>query len=197
MVKAFFACRDRKRPGGLGHFADRQAGWAGFRCFRLRRRHKANAAEVSSRPARRLGPGARAVGGSGVRKITLTWLPMHRFDPQEGLIYAEFRLAGLISAVFLNVCLCNDTVAANIRMARSDATEAGLRTSVDTAHSEGAGRLRPAIPAGGLREASCNGSRSRPLPKDAPIMIHDAPLAILASESELSVQRGIDAVRRW
>lgn len=72
-------------------------------------------------------------------------------------------------------------------MARSDASEAGLRTSVDIAHSKGRGP-RPAIPAGG------NGSRSRPLPKDSPIMIHDAPVAILASESELSVQRGIDAV---
>lgn len=88
---------------------------------------------------------------------------MHLSDPQEGAICAGFRLAGLISVVFLNVCLCNDTVAANIRMARSDASEAGLRTSVDTAHSEGAGRLRPAISAGGLREASGNGSRSRPL----------------------------------
>lgn len=62
---------------------------------------------------------------------------MHRSDPQEGLIYAEFRMVGLISVVLLNVCLCNDTVAANIRMARSDASEAGLRTSVDTAHSKG------------------------------------------------------------
>ncbi|MBL3585620.1 hypothetical protein JMM61_09570 [Rhodovulum sulfidophilum] len=112
---------------------------------------------------------------------------MHRSDPQEGAIDAGFRLAGLISAVFLNVCLCNDTVAANIRMARSDAREAGLRTSVDTAHSKG----REAAPGdtGGRQRVSI-----RPLPKDAPIMIHDAPLAILASESELSVQRGIDAV---
>ncbi|NDK35735.1 hypothetical protein [Rhodovulum sulfidophilum] len=62
---------------------------------------------------------------------------MHRSDPQEGLIYAGFRLAGLISAVFLNVCLCDDTVASNIRTACSDASEAGLRTSVDTAHSKG------------------------------------------------------------
>ncbi|OLS42821.1 hypothetical protein [Rhodovulum sulfidophilum] len=119
---------------------------------------------------------------------------MHLSDPQEGAIDAEFRLASLISAVFLNVCLCNDTVAANIRMARSDASEAGLRTSVETAHSEGAGRLRPAISAGGLREASGKGSRSRPLPKDAPIVIHDALLAILASESEPSAQRGLEAV---
>jgi len=121
---------------------------------------------------------------------------MHLSDPQEGAIDAEFRLASLISAVFLNVCLCNDTVAANIRMARSDAGEAGLRTSVEAAHSKG----REAAPGdiGGRLEG---GERQRvsiaPAPKDAPIMIHDAPLAILASESELSVQRGIDAVRRW
>ncbi|MBL3551502.1 hypothetical protein [Rhodovulum sulfidophilum] len=78
-------------------------------------------------------------------------------------------------------------------MARSDAGEAGLRISVDIAHSKGRGP-RPAIPAGGLREASGKGSRSRPLPKDALIVIHDAPVAILAAESELSVQLGIDAV---
>ncbi|MBL3610616.1 hypothetical protein [Rhodovulum sulfidophilum] len=85
---------------------------------------------------------------------------MYLSDLQEGAIDAGFRLAGLISVLLLKVCLCNDTVAANIRMARSDASEAGLRTSVDTTHSEGAGRLRPAIPAGGLRKASGNGSRS-------------------------------------
>ncbi|BAQ71560.1 ABC transporter permease (plasmid) [Rhodovulum sulfidophilum] len=138
MVKVFLACRDRKRPGwvsGISQIAGPD--WACSRCLRLRRGHKANAAEVSSRPAPRFGPVARAGGGSGVRKITEARLPMHLSDPQEGAIDAGFRLAGLISVVFLKVCLCNDTVAANIRMARSAAREAGLRTSVDTAHSKG------------------------------------------------------------
>ncbi|MCE8420800.1 hypothetical protein LZ190_19280 [Rhodovulum sulfidophilum] len=97
--------------------------------------------------------------------------------------------------MLLNVCLCNDTVAANIRMARSDAREAGLRTSVDTAHSKGR-EAAPGDTGGRLEGGELQRVSIRLLPKDAPIMIHDAPVEIFASESEPSAQRGIDAVRR-
>ncbi|WP_444870529.1 ATP-binding cassette domain-containing protein [Rhodobacter capsulatus] len=67
------------------------------------------------------------VGPSGCGKTTLTRLLLRHFDPQEGAVQiggidlrqipAE-RLNDLISVVFQDVYLFNDTVLANIRMGR-------------------------------------------------------------------------------
>ncbi|TDX33288.1 ABC transporter ATP-binding protein [Rhodovulum visakhapatnamense] len=161
-------------------------------------------------PARSL---TALVGPSGSGKTTLTKLLMRQSDPQEGAIriggvdlrrIPADRLAGLISVVFQDVYLFNDTVAANIRMARPGATEAELRAAAEAAHClEFIERLPKGwdTPLGDIGGRLSGGERqrisiARALLKDAPIVILDEPTAALDTESELSVQRAIDALVR-
>lgn len=151
------------------------------------------------------------VGPSGSGKTTLTRLLLRHFDPQVGNVriggvdlrsIPVDRLNDLVSVVFQDVYLFDDTVMNNIRMARPNASDGEVRAAAEAAHcldfiarlpqgwetrlGDIGGRL-----SGGERQRI---SIARALLKNAPIVILDEPTAALDAESEISVQRAIDAL---
>jgi len=159
-------------------------------------------------PARRL---TALVGPSGSGKTTVTRLLMRQADPQMGRVLiggVDVRqippqtLQGLVSVVFQDVYLFDDTVMANIRMARPDASDEAVVQAAraaqcldfierlpqgwDTRLGDIGGRL-----SGGERQRI---SIARALLKNAPIVVLDEPTAALDTESEVAVQRAIDAL---
>jgi len=151
------------------------------------------------------------VGASGSGKTTLTRLLLRHFDPQRGSVsiggvdvrdIPADRLLDLVSVVFQDVYLFDDTVMNNIRMARPDASDADVLAAAQAAQcldfinrlpqgwetrlGDVGGRL-----SGGERQRI---SIARALLKNAPIVILDEPTAALDTESEISVQRAIDAL---
>lgn len=153
------------------------------------------------------------VGPSGSGKTTLTRLLMRHADPQAGRVLVggidiksipTEELHQLISVVFQDVYLFDDTIRANIRMARLEASDAeveaaardaqcldvieGLPQGWDTRLGDIGGRL-----SAGERQRI---SIARALLKDAPIVILDEPTASLDTESECAVQRAVDALVR-
>ncbi|RLL71959.1 ABC transporter ATP-binding protein [Paenirhodobacter hankyongi] len=151
------------------------------------------------------------VGPSGCGKTTLTRLLLRHFDPQQGAVTiggvdlrqipAE-RLNSLVSVVFQDVYLFNDTVEANIRMGRPEATEAEVRAAAQAAQCLGFIERLPQgwqTPLGEIGGRLSGGERqrisiARALLKDAPIVVLDEPTAALDTESELAVQRALDAL---
>jgi ATP-binding cassette subfamily B protein len=153
------------------------------------------------------------VGPSGSGKTTLTRLLMRHADPQAGAVtiggvdvrsIPTARLSALVSVVFQDVYLFDDTVRENIRMAQPDATDAEVEAAAraaqcldfierlpdgwDTRLGDLGGRL-----SGGERQRI---SIARALLKDAPIVLLDEPTAALDTESERAVQRAIDVLVR-
>ena len=151
------------------------------------------------------------VGPSGSGKTTMTRLLLRHADPQSGAIriggvdlrtLPPEQLNTLISVVFQDVYLFDDSILANIRMARPDATDEQVLAAAEAAQCRAfierlpqgwhtrigdiGGRL-----SGGERQRI---SIARALLKDAPIVILDEPTAALDTESELAVQRAIDAL---
>ncbi|MEB6660166.1 ABC transporter ATP-binding protein/permease [Achromobacter ruhlandii] len=151
------------------------------------------------------------VGPSGSGKTTLTRLLMRHADPQRGAIRiggVDIRslppadLNRLISTVFQDVHLFDDSVIGNIGMARPEAGEAEVRAAARAAHcldfierlpqgwqtrlGEAGGKL-----SGGERQRL---SIARAILKNAPIVILDEPTAALDTESELAVQAAIDTL---
>lgn len=151
------------------------------------------------------------VGPSGSGKTTLTRLLMRHADPQRGAIRiggVDIRglppadLNRLISTVFQDVHLFDDSVIGNIGMARPEAGEAEVRAAARAAHcldfierlpqgwqtrlGEAGDKL-----SGGERQRL---SIARAILKDAPIVILDEPTAALDTESELAVQAAIDTL---
>ena len=83
------------------------------------------------------------VGPSGGGKTTVTRLLMRHADPQHGTVtiggvdvraIEPERLNRLVSVVFQDVYLFDDTVLANIRMARPEATDAEVHAAARAAH---------------------------------------------------------------
>lgn len=161
-------------------------------------------------PARSL---TALVGPSGSGKTTVTRLLMRHADPQAGRVLiggVDVRhippevLQGLVSVVFQDVYLFDDTVLANIRMAKPQASDDEVADAARAAKclefierlpqgwhtrlGEIGGRL-----SGGERQRI---SIARALLKNAPIVILDEPTAALDTESEVAVQAAIDALVR-
>jgi len=150
------------------------------------------------------------VGPSGCGKTTLTRLLLRHFDPDSGNIcignidlrqMAPETLNNLVSVVFQDVYLFDDTVRANIHMARPDASIEEIEQAArmaqcdfierlpqgwETRLNEMGGRL-----SGGERQRI---SIARALLKNAPILILDEPTAALDTESERAVQTAIDTL---
>jgi len=150
------------------------------------------------------------VGPSGSGKSTLARMLLRHFDGQQGRVLiggTDLRtipvekLNRLVSVVFQDVYLFDDTVLANIQMARPEATRQEIEHAAmmaqcdfierlpqgwDTRLGDIGGRL-----SGGERQRI---SIARALLKNAPILILDEPTAALDTESERAVQRAIDTL---
>ena len=153
------------------------------------------------------------VGPSGSGKTTVTRLLMRQADPQAGSILiggvdlrqiAPDALHRHIATVFQDVYLFDDSVAANLRLARPEASDEALREAARAAQCLA---LIESLPQGWHTRLGDIGARlsggerqrlsiARALLKDAPIVILDEPTAALDTESELGVQAAIDALVR-
>nr|WP_202487760.1 ABC transporter ATP-binding protein [Streptomyces sp. SID8354] len=149
------------------------------------------------------------VGTSGSGKTTLTRLLCRYADPQHGTV----RIGGTdlttlapddvlrhIAVVFQDVHLFDDTIRANIALARPDAGDpeieaaaraAGIHdfvTRLPDGYATRVGELGSAL-SGGERQRI---SIARAFLKDAPVIVLDEPTAALDTESEAVVQKAID-----
>ncbi|MEU5305619.1 ABC transporter ATP-binding protein [Streptomyces noursei] len=148
------------------------------------------------------------VGTSGSGKTTITRLLCRYADPQHGTV----RIGGTdltalapddvlrhIAVVFQDVHLFDDTIRANIALARPDATDAEIEAAARAAgihhfvsrlpdgYATRVGELGSAL-SGGERQRL---SIARAFLKDAPVILLDEPTAALDSESEAVVQEAI------
>ncbi len=149
------------------------------------------------------------VGMSGGGKTTLVHLLPRFFDPTEGAVLLggvdlrDYRVASLRAAIALvgqNAFLFNDTVRANIRYGRLEASDAEVEAA---ARSANAHEFILGLPQGydtglgeqGLRLSGGERARiaiARALLKNAPILILDEATAALDSTSEQLVQAAIE-----
>lgn len=151
------------------------------------------------------------VGASGSGKTTLTRLLLRYADPQQGAIYiggvdirqiATDQLNDLIAVVFQDVYLFDDSILANIRMGRPDASKQEV---IEAAKSAQCHDFIMQLPQGYETRIGEIGSQlsggekqrisiARALLKDAPIVILDEPTAALDTYSEIAVQQAIDVL---
>ncbi|MFK4824904.1 ATP-binding cassette domain-containing protein [Paenochrobactrum sp. BZR 588] len=111
-------------------------------------------------------------------------------------------LNSLVPVVFQDVYLFDDTVIANIRMAKPSATDEEVVAAARAAHAHDFISHLPAgyeTRIGDLGGRLSGGERQRmsivrAMLKDAPIVILDEPTAALDTESEVAVQATIDAL---
>lgn len=151
------------------------------------------------------------VGPSGCGKTTLAKLAARLYDPDQGTVLMggadiskadSFSVASHISTVFQEVVLFNDTIAANIRVGKPDASDEEvlqaaeaaccmefvnrLEKGMETVISENGSSL-----SGGERQRI---SIARAILKDAPMVILDEATASLDPENEELVQQALSAL---
>ena len=152
------------------------------------------------------------VGTSGAGKTTTAQLLMRFWDPDTGRItlngtdlrdYKLDELRGLVALVAQDTYLFNDTLRANILIARPEATEAELLAAIEHASL---GELVAALPQGldspvGERGTSLSGGQrqrvaiARAFLKDAPILILDEATSHLDAVNEQAVRRALDVLK--
>ena len=153
------------------------------------------------------------VGPSGSGKTTLAQLLLRFWDPDggrirmDGIDLRDFRLEALharSALVSQETYLFNDTLEANIRLARPDASDAQLEAAVRDAALDD---LVAGLPQGlatmvGERGTALSGGQrqrvaiARALLKDAPFLILDEATSHLDGPSERRIRQAIGALRR-
>ena len=153
------------------------------------------------------------VGPSGAGKTTLANLLLRFWDPAEGHILIdgidlrEFELDHLrrrISLVSQDTYLFNDTLRANVRLARPEADEAAVHKALDQA---ALGEFVASLPEGldtrvGERGVQLSGGQrqrvaiARAFLKNAPTLILDEATSHLDAVSEAQVRGALDALMR-
>src|SRR5437763_452470 len=153
------------------------------------------------------------VGPSGAGKTTLANLLLRFWDPAEGHILIdgvdlpEFELDHLrrrISLVSQDTYLFNDTLRANVALARPDADEPAIRKALDQAAlAEFVASLPASLntQAGERGEQLSGGQRqrvaiARAFLKNAPTLILDEATSHLDAVSEAQVRGALDALMR-
>jgi ATP-binding cassette subfamily B protein len=151
------------------------------------------------------------VGNSGCGKTTLTKMIMRYADPQKGDIkiggvtiknMTQSELMSHISVVFQDVYLFDDTILNNIRMGNPYASDKEVKEASKAAHCH---EFIQRLPKGyetkvGDIGGSLSGgekqrvSIARAILKDAPIVILDEPTSALDTQSEIVVQKALDAL---
>ena len=152
------------------------------------------------------------VGESGGGNTTITKLLIRYAVPQKGSIQIgdevdirsipHSQLMEELSVVFQDVYLFDGTIRANIRMANSSATDAEVEAAARSANChEFISRLPDGYDTqvGEIGGALSGGERqrisiARAILKNAPIVLLDEPSSALDTESEVAVQRAIDAL---
>jgi ATP-binding cassette subfamily C protein CydCD len=152
------------------------------------------------------------VGTSGAGKTTTAQLLMRFWDPDAGRIalngadLRDYRLDDLrrqIALVAQDTYLFNDTLRANILIARPDAGDAALREAVELASL---GELVESLPQGldtpvGERGTSLSGGQrqrvaiARAFLKDAPVLILDEATSHLDALNERAVRQALDRLQ--
>jgi ATP-binding cassette subfamily C protein CydCD len=152
------------------------------------------------------------VGTSGAGKTTLAQLLMRFWDPTSGRItlnghpLTDYRLDDLrrrIALVAQDTYLFNDSLRANILIARPDATPAMLDAAIERASLKD---LVDTLPDGldtpvGERGTSLSGGQrqrvaiARAFLKDAPVLILDEATSHLDAVNEQAVRRALDGLR--
>jgi ATP-binding cassette subfamily B protein len=153
------------------------------------------------------------VGATGAGKSTAIALLHRAFDPQSGFIKIDgmdvrgLKLSALrrnIGVVFQEALLFNRSIADNLRVGKSDATEAELRTAAaraqaldfiersDQGFETNAGE-RGRMLSGGERQRL---SIARALLKDPPILILDEATSALDAVTEAKVNAALDEVMK-
>jgi ATP-binding cassette, subfamily B, beta-glucan exporter len=153
------------------------------------------------------------VGGTGAGKSTALALLHRAFDPQTGDILIDGRnirdvkLAALrrnIGVVYQESLLLNRSVAENLRVGKSDATEAEMRDAAARAQALDFIERAPdtfSTPVGERGRALSGGERqrlsiARAILKDPPILILDEATSALDAETERKVQAALDEVMK-
>jgi len=152
------------------------------------------------------------VGTSGAGKTTLAQMLMRFWDPDSGRVlmdgtdlkdYKLDDLRGRIALVAQDTYLFNDTLRANIMLARPDASEADLQAAVRHASL---GDLVDMLPDGldtkvGERGTSLSGGQrqrvaiARAFLKDAPVLILDEATSHLDAVNERAVREALDRLQ--
>ena len=153
------------------------------------------------------------VGPSGAGKTTVASLLLRFWDPQSGVLrlfghdLREYQLDELrrrIALVAQDTYLFNDTLRANVLLARPDADEASLRLAIERAALD---ELLAALPDGldtivGERGAQLSGGQrqrvaiARAFLKDAPVLILDEATSHLDAVSEAAVRAALERLAR-
>jgi glucan exporter ATP-binding protein len=151
------------------------------------------------------------VGATGAGKSTAIALLHRAFDPQSGVIEIDgtdirrFRLSALrrnIGVVFQEALLFNRSISENLRVGKTDATEAEMRNAAKRAQAlefierkfesfSGTVGERGRSLSGGERQRL---SIARALLKDPPILILDEATSALDADTEAKVMRALDEV---
>jgi len=153
------------------------------------------------------------VGPSGAGKTTVASLLLRFWDPQAGVIrlfgddlrdYQLDELRRRIALVAQDTYLFNDTLRANVLLARPDADEAALRLALERAALD---ELVAGLPDGletivGERGAQLSGGQrqrvaiARAFLKDAPVLILDEATSHLDAVSEAQVRSALERLAR-
>ncbi|NDL58726.1 ABC transporter ATP-binding protein [Phytoactinopolyspora mesophila] len=151
------------------------------------------------------------VGPSGAGKTTVGQLICRFFDVDEGAVRvggADLRdipssqLMEHVSFVFQDTFLFDDTVEANLRLAKADATEAELVTACRSARAH---EFISALPDGYRTRIGAQGARlsggqrqrlaiARTLLKHTDIVVLDEATAFVDPENEVALQEAINAL---
>jgi ABC-type multidrug transport system fused ATPase/permease subunit len=152
------------------------------------------------------------VGTSGAGKTTTAQLLMRFWDPDSGRItlngadlrdYKLDALRRLVALVAQDTYLFNDSLRANILIARPEASEAELQAAIQHASLS---ELVAALPEGldspvGERGTSLSGGQrqrvaiARAFLKDAPILVLDEATSHLDAVNEQAVRRALDMLQ--
>ena len=153
------------------------------------------------------------IGPSGSGKTTMTRLIARFWDVNEGSIHIGGRdirsydpdtVLALISIVFQDVYLFNDTIANNIRVGKKNATmkeiiEAAKKARCHDFISELPDGYKTVVGEGGSTLSGGEKQRvsiARAILKDAPIVLLDEATAFLDPENELYIQEAINDLVR-
>jgi len=176
---------------------------------------KASASRALDRVSFEVAPGETVaiVGPSGAGKSTILALALRFFDPSKGRVLLDgvpLPEADLtvvrrrIALVPQDVALFADTVAGNIRYGSPGASRKDVERAAATAQAD---TFIKALPQGydtmlGERGVTLSGGQrqriaiARAVLRDAPILLLDEATSALDAESEVAVQRALDALRR-